>query len=169
MFSYIQGIQLNHKERYRGIDMDKDVRCEDTLCSCLYFASNKLNRLISKMADEEFSKIGLSTSHTFTLMAINTEPGLSQRELSKVMNIKPSTTSRFIDQLEIKGFVVRKVQGKTSYIYPTEKGESLKEEIQECWKNLYNRYSKILGENEGIKLTKLIYDSANELEEKFND
>ena len=32
--------------------MKKDARCEDTLCSCLYFASNKLNRLINKMADE---------------------------------------------------------------------------------------------------------------------
>jgi DNA-binding MarR family transcriptional regulator len=149
--------------------MEKDVRCEDTLCRCLYFASNKLNRLISKMADEEFSKIGLSTSHTFALMAINTESGLPQIELSKILNIKPSTTSRFIDQLEIKGLVTRNVKGKISYIYPTEKGGSLKEEIEECWKNLYNRYSKILGEKEGIELTKLIYNAANELEDKFND
>jgi DNA-binding MarR family transcriptional regulator len=149
--------------------MEKNVRCEDTLCSCLYFASNKLNRLISKMADEEFSKIGLSTSHTFALMVINTEPGLPQMELSKILNIKPSTTSRFIDQLEIKGLAMRKAKGKISYIYPTEKGEKLKEEIEECWQNLYNRYSKILGEKEGIELTKLIYNTANELEDKFND
>jgi Transcriptional regulators len=101
--------------------MKKDARCEDTLCSCLYFASNKLNRLINKMADEEFKKIGLSTSHTFALMAINTEPGLPQIELSRILNIKPSTTSRFIDQLEIKGLATRKAEGKVSYIYPTKK------------------------------------------------
>ncbi len=149
--------------------MKKDVRCEDTLCTCLYFASNKLNRLISRMADEEFSRIGLSTPHAFALMAINTEPGLSQNELSKILNIKPSTTSRFIDKLESKGLATRKVKGKVSYIYPTEKGGTLKEEIEECWRNLYQRYSKILGEKEGIELTELIYKSANELEDKFQD
>jgi DNA-binding MarR family transcriptional regulator len=121
------------------------------------------------MADEEFSKIGLSTSHAFALMTINTEPGLSQNELSKILNIKPSTTSRFIDKLENKGLATRKVKGKVSYIYPTEKGENLKEEIEECWQNLYQRYSKILGEKEGIELTALIYKSANELEDKFQD
>jgi len=149
--------------------MKKDVRCEDTLCNCLYFASNKLNRLINRMADEEFSKIGLSTSHAFALMSINTEPGLSQSELSKILNIKPSTTSRFMDKLEIKGLATRKVKGKVSYLYPTEKGENLKEEIEECWQNLYHRYSKILGEKEGAELTELIYNAANELENKFQD
>ncbi len=149
--------------------MNKDVRCEDTLCTCLYFASNKLNRLISKMADEEFSKIGLSTPHAFALMSINTEPGLSQNELSNILNIKPSTTSRFIDKLEIKGLATRKAKGKLSYIYPTEKGENLTEEIEECWQNLYDRYSKILGEKEGIELTASIYGAANELEDKFQD
>ena len=149
--------------------MNKDVRCEDTLCTCLYFASNKLNRLISKMADEEFSKMGLSTPHAFALMSINTEPGLSQNELSNILNIKPSTTSRFIDKLEIKGLATRKAKGKLSYIYPTEKGENLKEEIEECWQNLYNRYSKILGEKAGIELTASIYNAANELEDKFQD
>ena len=149
--------------------MNKDVRCEDNLCTCLYFASNKLNRLISKMADEEFSKIGLSTPHAFALMSINTEPGLSQNELSNILNIKPSTTSRFIDKLEIKGLATRKAKGKLSYIYPTEKGENLTEEIEECWQNLYDRYSKILGEKEGIELTASIYGAANELEDKFQD
>jgi DNA-binding MarR family transcriptional regulator len=149
--------------------MEKDVKCEDSLCSCLYFASNKLNRLINKMADEEFSKIGLSTSHAFALMSINTEPGLSQNELSKILNIKPSTTSRFIDKLEIKGLATRKAKGKVSYLYPTEKGESLSEEIEKCWHSLYQRYSKILGQKEGDELTALIYSAAKELDDKFQE
>lgn len=121
------------------------------------------------MADEEFRAIGLSTSHAFALMSINMEPGLSQNELSKILNIKPSTTSRFIDKLESKGLATRKVKGKVSYLYPTEAGENLKEKIQECWQNLYKRYSKILGEKEASELTELIYKSANELEDKFRD
>ena len=149
--------------------MKNDVKCEDTFYNCLYFSSNKLNRLINRMADEEFSKIGLSTSYAFALMAINLEPGLSQNELSKKLNIKPSTTSRVIDKLESKGLATRKIKGKVSYLYPTEKGGNLKEEIEKCWQNMYHRYSKILGEKEGAELTALIYKAANELDDKFQD
>jgi DNA-binding MarR family transcriptional regulator len=121
------------------------------------------------MAEEEFKKTGLSPSHAFALMVINTEQGLSQNEISKNLNIKPSTTSRFLDKLESKGFVTRKVKGKVSYLYPTKKGAELQEEIEKCWKSLHQRYSKILGEKEGAELTSLTYNAANELENKFND
>lgn len=136
----------------------------DILCNCLYFTSNKLNRIINRMAEEEFIKTGLSPSHAFALMVINNEPGLSQNEISKMLNIRPSTTSRFLDKLESKRLVTRKAKGKVSYLYPTEKGMQLQEEIEKCWKNLHHRYSKILGETEGAELTKLIYNAANELE-----
>ncbi|MGF7119307.1 MarR family winged helix-turn-helix transcriptional regulator [Methanobacterium oryzae] len=149
--------------------MTKDAKCEDYLCNCLYFTSNKLNRIINRMAEEEFLKTGLSPSHAFALMTINSEAGLSQNELSKILGIKPSTTSRFIDKLESKRLVRRKVKGKVSYLYPTSKGEKLQEEIQTCWKNLHYRYSKILGEKEGSELTATVYKAADELENKFND
>jgi DNA-binding MarR family transcriptional regulator len=141
----------------------------DILCDCLYFTSKKLNRVINRMAEEEFIKTGLSPSHAFTLMVINNQQGLSQNEISKKLNIKPSTTSRFLDKLEIKGLVTRKVKGKVSYLYPTEKGEKLQEEIEKCWKSFHHRYSKILGKKEGAELTSLVYNAANELENKFND
>lgn len=149
--------------------MENDVKCEDVFYNCLYFASNKLNRLINRMADEEFSRVGLSTSYAFALMAIILEPGLSQNELSKKLNIKPSTTSRVIDKLERKDLATRKIKGKVSYLYSTEKGENLKEEIGKCWQNLCARYSKILGEKEGTELTTLTYNAACELEDKFQD
>lgn len=79
-------------------------------------------------------------------MTINQESGLSQNELSKILNIKPSITSRFIDKLENKGLVILKVKSKVSYLYPTPKGEELQEDIEKCWKNLHYKYSKILGE-----------------------
>lgn len=149
--------------------MTKDGKCEDILSDCLYFTSNKLSRIMNRMADEEFSRIGLSTSHAMALMTIDLEPGLSQNELSKLLNIKPSTTSRFIDKLESKWLVTRKVKGKGSYVYPTEKGLGLQEEMAKCWENLHRRYSDILGEEEGAELTALIYSAASELENKFND
>ena len=151
-----------------GEYMVKEDSC-DILCNCLYFTSNKLNRIINRMTEEEFVKTGLSPSHAFALMVINNEEGLSQNEISKRLNIKPSTTSRFLDKLESKGLVTRKVKGKTSYLYSTENGRDLQEEIEKCWKSLHQRYSKILGEENGAELTETIYNAANELENKFNE
>jgi len=137
------------------------------MCSCLYFTSNKLNRILNKMAEEEFIKTGLSPSHALTLMNINRQAGLSQKELSEIMNIKPSTTTRFIDKLEGRGLVERKLEGKLSYLYPTSKGIDLQTEIDKCWEGLNKRYSEILGHEEGIKLTEAIDKAATELEKNI--
>jgi DNA-binding MarR family transcriptional regulator len=139
-----------------------------TMCSCLYFTSNKLNRILNKMAEEEFQKTGLSPSHALTLMNIDNQPGLSQKELSEIMNIKPSTTTRFIDKLEVRGLVERKTEGKSSYLFPTKKGIDLQVEIGECWKSLHKRYSTILGDIEGIKLTESIDEAAIKLEKNLH-
>jgi MarR family transcriptional regulator, transcriptional regulator for hemolysin len=139
-----------------------------TMCSCLYFTSNKLNRILNKIAEEEFLKTGLSPSHALTLMNIDFQPGLSQKELSEIMNIKPSTTTRFIDKLETRGLVERKTKGKSSYLYPTQKGIDLKVEIGECWANLYKRYTEVLGHKKGVELTEIINEAATKLEENIH-
>lgn len=169
MFLYNFNRKFIKKKQLGGLKMTKETKCNDILCNCLYFASNKLNRIINRMAEEEFLKTGLSPSHAFALMTINYESGLSQNEISKKLNIKPSTTSRFIDKLESKGLVTREVKGKLSYLYPTDEGRKLQEEIEKCWKNLHRRYSDILGEKQGAEITALVYNAANELENKFHD
>ena len=140
-----------------------------TMCSCLYFTSNKLNRILNKMAEEEFLKTGLSPSHALTLMNIDFQPGISQKELSEIMNIKPSTTTRFIDKLETRGLVERKTKGKSSYLYPTPKGIDLQVEISQCWTNLYKRYTKVLGQEKGVELTEIIDKAATKLEENIHE
>lgn len=49
------------------------------------------------------------------------------------------------------------------------KEKELQVKIEKYWKNLHNRYSKILGEKEGAELTSIVYNSTNKLESKFND
>ncbi|CEA13319.1 MULTISPECIES: MarR family winged helix-turn-helix transcriptional regulator [Methanobacterium] len=121
------------------------------------------------MAEEEFLKTGLSPSHALTLMNIDFQPGLSQKELSEIMNIKPSTTTRFIDKLETRGLVERKTKGKSSYLYPTPKGIDLQVEISQCWTNLYKRYTKVLGQEKGVELTEIIDKAATKLEENIHE
>lgn len=83
------------------------------------------------------------------------------------MNIKPSTTTRFIDKLEVKGLVKRKTEGKSSHLYPTQKGIDLKGEIDECLKSLHKRYSGILGYDRGVELTESINEATIKLEKNI--
>ncbi|MFD1356783.1 MarR family winged helix-turn-helix transcriptional regulator [Fictibacillus halophilus] len=134
------------------------------LDNCLYFTVNKLSRAITRMAEESFKKTGLSPTHAFLLMLVNNKPGISQSELAEELHMMPSTITRFIDKLVIKGLLERKAEGKRSFIFPTEAGENTQEEIKEAWKDLYRNYSAVLGEDAGKELTILIREAGNTLE-----
>jgi MarR family transcriptional regulator, organic hydroperoxide resistance regulator len=140
------------------------IKCDSKFCGCLYYSTNALARIITKMAEDEFSITGLSPSYAFLIMSINLKPGVQPKDLSEEMQLTPSTITRLIEKLEYKGYVVRKNMGKTTEIYPTEKSIDLDAKIKEAWINLYKKYSGILGEDEGIKLTSEIYSTVKKLE-----
>ncbi|WNR43069.1 hypothetical protein [Paenibacillus roseipurpureus] len=39
--------------------------------------------------------------------------------------------------------------------------------IKQAWKELYKRYSEVLGEDAGKQLTKMLYESGSQLEQKL--
>ena len=133
---------------------------------CLYFTANALSRVVARMAEEEFKTTGLSPSHAFLMMLVNDNPGIGQKELGEQLHLAPSTVTRFIDSLVYRGYLIRKSQGKVSNIHSTNKGKQLKKPIDAAWKNLYHRYSKILGTKEGDRLTRLIDEAGQKLEGK---
>ncbi len=135
-------------------------KTDEILHNCLYFTANSIARKITRMAEEDFRITGLSPSHAFIIMLVGENPGIGPKKLSEYLNLAPSTVTRFVDTLILKGYVIKKTQGKNASIFITNLGESLQEDIAEAWKNLYLRYSKILGEQEGIYLTSQI-DAAN--------
>jgi len=139
---------------------------ENSFDKCLYFTVSKLSRAITKMAEEEFAETGLSPTYGFLLMTVIERPGISQNHICEVLHIAPSTLTRFIDKLEGKGLVVRKSEGKNSFIYSTEKGIEFQESIEKARANLYNRYSEVLGYEEADKLAKIVNDAFNRLEKK---
>ncbi len=131
---------------------------------CLYFTANTLSRTIARMAEEEFKTTGLSPSHAFLMMIVCDNPGIGQKALGQQLHLAPSTVTRFIDSLVYRGYLIRKNKGKTSAIYSTNKGKRLKKPINAAWKSLYHRYSMILGEKEGDRLTQLIDNASQKLE-----
>ncbi len=141
------------------------IKCDSKYCGCLYFSANAIARIITKLAEEEFSSTGLTPSYAFLVMSINENPGIQPKDLSAEMLLTPSTITRLIEKLEHKNLVERKTVGKFTEVYPTEKSILLGNKIKESWMNLYKRYSEILGDEEGKNLTAQIYRAIKKLEE----
>ncbi len=128
-------------------------KSETYLDCCLYFTANSLARTINRITDEAFMITGLSPSHAFLQMLVNESPGITQQELSGLMNLAPSTITRFVDKLVTRKLVFRKTDGKLSKVHPTETGMEKDDIIRQAWKNLYNAYCEALGEEFAVKLT----------------
>lgn len=133
---------------------------------CLYFTANSLSRYINKMADEAFRITGVSPSYGYLMLLLIDEPGLSQNELSKRMNLKASTMTRFIDKLIVMKYVDRVQEGRSSFIYPTESGKNLKPVIDKALSDLFKRYCDILGEEFAVKMTADIYKANQTLKKE---
>jgi len=139
---------------------------ENYLKECLYFTANRLSRIITKMAEDEFARSGLSPTYAYLLMAIYNKEGISQKELSEMLHLKPSTITRLVEKLISKGLIYSNVEGRMSLIYTTDNGKELEKTIHECWMNLRRRYSDILGEKEGDELTLRLDQVSDRLENK---
>jgi len=136
------------------------------LQECLYFTANRLSRVITKMAEDEFAVSGLSPTSAFLLMAVYEKEGISQKELGEILHLQPSTVTRLIEKLTAKGMLYNRVEGRMSLIYATDKGKALDDVINQCWNSLRARYSAILGEQEGDELTLRLYQVSDQLEHK---
>jgi DNA-binding MarR family transcriptional regulator len=116
------------------------------------------------MAKEEFAITGLDPSYAHLMLLLRDKPGLSQNELALLMNLKPSTITRFIEKLMQKGLIERVQEGRNSLIYPSENGKNKCRLIRKALSNLYDRYCAELGEDVAIKLTADINEANKKLE-----
>ena len=139
-------------------------KCDSKYCSCLYYSANALSRMMTRMADESFANTGLSSSYAFLLMIVNERPGIQPKEISIQMLLTPSTVTRLIEKLEFKGYLERKPVGRNTEVFPKKRSLELNEALKESWRNLFKKYSEILGEEQGVQLTSDIYGAIQLLE-----
>jgi len=130
-------------------------------CKCLYFSANALARKVEKLADESWKKVGLSPSHAYLLMLVLDEPGIHPTALCEQLQLQPSTITRLIEKLEVKGMVVRTSKGKATSVFPTQKGKSMYKALKECLMTFYETYSQILGKAESAQFVAAINTVAD--------
>ena len=142
-------------------DMEK---CKSKYCGCLYYSANALARIMTKLADEEFAVVGLTSSYAFLLMTVNDKPGIQPKEISLHMQLTPSTVTRLIEKMEYRGFLQRKHIGRITEVYPTQLSTDLQPKIKKAWKSLYQRYSDSLGKERVDNITAMINEANETLE-----
>lgn len=135
-------------------------------CKCLYHSANALARVITKMAEEEFSAVSLAPSYAFVVMTVNKNPGILAGELAEIMMLTPSTVTRLVEKLEIRHLVKKHNEGRSTMIYPTPGSVEINDAVKAAWYKLYMRYAELLGEEYARQLTGDIYLSAKKLEHK---
>lgn len=133
-------------------------------CNCLYFSVNALSRSVTKLAEEEFAVTGLSPSYAFVMMSVNNSKGIQAGQLAQEMMLTPSTITRLVEKLELKGLLRKENDGRATIIYSTEKGKNLQELILTAWSNFHQKYNQLLGEDFSRKLTGNIYDAVIKVE-----
>jgi DNA-binding MarR family transcriptional regulator len=135
-----EGLTNNDKE------MNIKSMIQDDFLSCLYFLMTSAVRRMDETAIESFREAGFCPSHAFIMMLVINTPGLNIREISDILHLAPSTTSRFLDKLEHKGLIRKEASGKMKRIYPTPRGSEKNDILKKCWENVREGLVSRIGE-----------------------
>ncbi len=150
-------------------DVINDLLKEKTptrFSACLLFSANALARAVTAIGDEPFSRFGLSYSHAYLLSEVAITPGGTPTYLSEQLYLTPSTITRLIEKLEQKGLVTRRPEGKNIRVYPTDAGLALVPAIDEAWQQNWSAFKAVLGEEDALKLTELVFKAADAMGSK---
>lgn len=118
---------------------------------CLYFNSNALARTVTRIWTEAYKSFDLSPPHAFMLRVVLAKPGLMPRELATELNLSRSTVTRFIDSLEKRGFLVRKMtaqDGREIQIFPTKSALAIHQELDRTGKQMSTLMHEVIGQQE---------------------
>ena len=115
---------------------------------CLYFNTNAIARTATRIWTEAYKSFDLSPPHAFLLRLVLAKPGLMPRELATELSLSRSTVTRFLDSLEKRGLVSRKVlnqDGREIQVIPTKSAQKIHKELDETGKRLSTLMHEIIG------------------------
>ena len=133
----------------------------------LFFSSGILSRILQKIGKQEFETIGITHSQAYILLIVNKYPGIAQHEIRDLLWFASSTVTRFVKNLEQKGYVIRAHEGKITQVYPTDKSKESINHINLVWSDLKGKYQDSLGKKLTKRLTEEMNKSALLLGESF--
>ena len=135
---------------------------------CLYFNSNALARTVSRIWTESYSPLDLSPPHAFLLRVVLANPGLFPRELAEELDLSRSTVTRFLDSLELRGFLLRRQTEKDArelQVHPTAKAKAIHRKLDGTGENLTKLMGEMFGKDEISRVVRKLRKMRGSLEE----
>lgn len=83
----------------------------------LLFLLHDVARLLRVDADKRARLHGMTRAQWAILIRLDRQPGLSQKELSELLEVEPITVARLIDRLEARGMVERRPEPRDRRIW----------------------------------------------------
>jgi len=134
---------------------------------CLYFNTNHLARVVSKIWQNAFDELGLAPAHAYLLRLVIEQPGMAQKAIALELHLEKSTITRFIDKMVREGYLIRKsaTSGnlKEQLIFPTNKAKKIGARLEEIGDSLYKKMTETIDAKELTTLVKGIKNMANKL------
>lgn len=106
---------------------------------------NSLGLLLSQIirmhhtyAHRVFGELGLYRGQPPVLFTLWRQDGLTQKEISQKLKLRPATITDALKRMEKSGLVVRRQDPKDlrfSHVYLTEKGDKLQSEVEKAFKS----------------------------------
>jgi MarR family transcriptional regulator for hemolysin len=93
------------------------IICGVTKPPDLLFLLHDVARLLRQDADRRARAHGMTRAQWVILFWLERQSGLSQKELSEILEVEPITVARLIDRLEARGMVERRADPKDRRIW----------------------------------------------------
>lgn len=116
---------------------------------CIYFNSNALVRKINSRWDAAFKVYDIPPSHGYLIRLILSQPGISQQQIAHELALDKSTIARFVNKLELNGWLLRSVSESDSRgkkVMPAEKALALQDDLSALGDQLYATMCNTIGE-----------------------
>ena len=97
----------------------------------LLFLLNDVARLLRVDADKRARQHGMTRAQWAILIWLERQPGISQKELSEILEVEPISVARLIDRLEARGMVERRPDPRDRRIWRLHLLEPAREVLHE--------------------------------------
>ena len=111
---------------------------------------------VERAAAEHLRAYGLNYAQFDVLAHVGAAEGSKQKELGESLLVTKGNVSHLIDQMERRGLVWRRQEGRTNRLYLTEEGRQLFEEVVPAHEDLVHQQMSALAEEEQAQLHELL-------------
>ena len=124
-------------------------------------------RCAMRFRERELADTGLAGCQTPYLTMLYRQPGISQEEMARSLNVNKSSVARQLSVLEEKGYVRRELSTtdrRIQLVYPTEKALDVRERLFHCYHNWNSYLTQGFTEEEQAMLSSLMVRIAERAE-----